>query len=109
KQFGWSVMFIESPKQLSSLSMMSSGDGDTIFLEQPATEAFARTVREAGFPGPFDPQDAAPVLLARELYDIATPQLGHPPKEPWIDELARELVAQRLTGLPFNPTALSII
>ena len=109
KQFGWTVTFIESPRQLSSLSFLNAGGGDTIFLEQPAAEAFALSIREAGFPAPFEAQDAMPVLLAFELYDVAAPQLGHPPKEPWVDDLARNLVAQRLLGLPFNPLAVSII
>lgn len=109
KQLGWTVLFVEMPKQLSSQSMMNSSGGDTFFLEQPAADAIAHAVQEAGFPAPFDGQDAVPILLARELYDIAAPQLGHPPKEPWVDDLARELVAQRLVGLPFNPMALTII
>ncbi|MCC6548312.1 hypothetical protein IT570_14220 [Candidatus Sumerlaeota bacterium] len=109
KQLGWTVRFIESPKQLSSHSVMDSAGRDTIFLELPAAEALARAVMEAGFPAPFAAQDAIPVLLAGELYDVAAPQLGHQPKGQWVDDLARPLVVQRLVGLPFNPLALTII
>jgi len=57
---------------------------------------------------PIAPADFAVVELADELFRILSLKIGKPPREPWVDEVARPLFQQQVLGTPFNPLAIRL-
>jgi hypothetical protein len=109
-RFGWNAVLTDgTAAEHMALVQPASIEANVAVIHREDAEALAEQIRSLDIPLDFTFIDAVLLLLAEELFQVASRDLGEAPKDPWVDELALPLFTQYILAWPFCPLARTIL
>ncbi len=79
-----------------------------IVIEKWVAEERAQRLKDTGLLLNFGVEEGVLLLMAEDLYMVATEQMGHQPAS-WIDETGRYFFTRQIFGWPFNPMVGEVV
>lgn len=106
----WKVRLMPGHSDLSTAPMQAQerGSRNLAMIYEADLDDMFEALQKGNVSYPIAPADFAVLELADELYRILALKIGKPPREPWVDEIARPLFQQEVLGTPFNPLAIRL-
>jgi hypothetical protein len=107
---GWKVRLMPGRLDPSTAPMQAQerGERNLAMIYGDDLDDMYEALQKGNVSYPVVPADFAVLELADELYRILALKIGKPPREPWVDEIARPLFQQEVLGTPFNPLAIRL-
>lgn len=106
KSLGWGYALLDKATPAPALVQVNAGQSNTLLLEMPTIEALCERFETGGLDVEFTNKDGRNLLLAQELYGVASEEMGLAPKCHAVDEVACHLFCQRALGWPFSAWTL---
>jgi len=109
KKLGWTVSYVEDAEAARhKIASANPHATQLVVIAESSALSLLDRLKANGLTLPFQPEDAALLLLAEELFQATVARMGHPPKDAWVDPIGVTEFQQRALGLPFHPFLLEI-